>query len=203
MRLNDYKLIFFAVGLISILLIATPTLGAILRLPNGEKFSELYILGPGHMAEDYPFNVAVGQNYSVYVGVGNYMASSTYYVLYVKFGNQTDLLPNATTGTPSPLPHLYEYRFIVRESKSWESPLDFSISGVSFSENMSFVNSLTIDGITFDVNKPAVWDVKGNVFYYQLVFELWIYNPQTDSVEFNNRFVDLRFNLTENAQSFR
>ena len=55
-------------GLIGVLLIATPALsGAIPSLPGGAQFSELYLLGPDHMAENYPFNIAVGQNYSVYV----------------------------------------------------------------------------------------------------------------------------------------
>ena len=48
------------------------------------------------MAENYPYNIAVGQNYSVYVNVGNHLGSSAYYVLYVKLGNQTDQLPNGT-----------------------------------------------------------------------------------------------------------
>ena len=59
------------------------------------------------MAENYLFNVAIGQNYSVYVGVGNHMGSSVYYVLYAKFSNQTDQMPNVTAGTPNPLQPLY------------------------------------------------------------------------------------------------
>jgi len=45
-----------------ILLIATPAISEVLRFPTGEQFSELYILGPEHMAENYPFNIVVGQN---------------------------------------------------------------------------------------------------------------------------------------------
>ena len=103
MKLEDYKLIFVAVGLIGVLLIASPALGGVIRLSGGEQFSKLYLLDPDNMAENYPFNIVAGQNYSVYVGVGNHLGSSAYYVLYVKFGNQTDPLPNATLGTPSSL----------------------------------------------------------------------------------------------------
>ena len=54
MKLDDYKLIFVAVGLIGALLIASPLLAGAIRLPGGEQFSELYLLGPDLMAENYP-----------------------------------------------------------------------------------------------------------------------------------------------------
>jgi uncharacterized membrane protein len=61
MKLEGYKLVFVVVGLIGVLLIATPALfGAIPGLPGGEQFSELYLLGSNHMAENYPSNIAVG-----------------------------------------------------------------------------------------------------------------------------------------------
>ena len=91
MKLDGYKLIFVVVGLIGVLLIATPALVDVIHLPgipDGEQFSELYLLGPDHTATNYPFNIAVGQNYSVYVDVGNQLGSSAYYVLYVKLGNE-------------------------------------------------------------------------------------------------------------------
>ncbi len=198
MKLNDYKLVFVAVGLIGVLLIASPALGNI-RLPNGEQFSELYLLGPNHMAENYPFNIAVGQNNSMYVGVTNHIGSSAYYVLYVKLMNQTDLYPNATTGTPSPVTPLYEYRFSVQDGGNWENPLNFSVSNATFSNNQSLINVLTINNIAFNVNKPAAWDANSTMFPYQLLFELWIYNVQTSSIEYNNRYVNLQLNLTQST----
>ena len=61
MKLNDYKLVFVVIGLIGVLLIATPALAGFIHLPGGEQFSELYLLGPNQMAENYPFNIAVDQ----------------------------------------------------------------------------------------------------------------------------------------------
>ena len=63
LKIEDYKAVFAAVGLIGILILASPTLGLVVYLPGGEKFSELWVLGPGHTAEDYPFNVTAGVNY--------------------------------------------------------------------------------------------------------------------------------------------
>jgi hypothetical protein len=198
MKLEDYKLVFVAVGLIAVLLIATPALGNVLHLPGGEQFSELYLLGPDQMAENYPFNIAIGQNYSVYVGVGNHMGSSVYYVLDVKIKNQTDPMPNATDGTPSSLQPLYEYRFIVQDGKTWESPLTFSVSDGSFSGNQSLIKTLTINDSVFSVNKSTIWDSNSTMFSYQLLFELWIYYEQSGTIAYNNRFVYLRLNFTSN-----
>jgi hypothetical protein len=196
LKIDDYKLVFMSVGLIGILLFASPMLSLVLHLPGGERFSELWILGPGHMAEDYPFNVEVNVNYLVYVGVGNRMGSSAYYVVYVKFRNQNELLPNATAATPSPLPPLYEYRVFLEDGKTWEAPLTFSFSDVYFSENKSFVRSLMTNGVTFNVDKSASWDVENNGYYYQLFMELWIYNAESRAFEFHNRFVGLWLNMT-------
>ena len=196
MKLEEYKLVFVAVALIGVLLIASPVLGKVARLPSGEKFSELYLLGPGHMAEDYPFNVVAGQNYSVYVGVGNHMAASAYYVLYVKFRNQTEQLPNATSGASSSLQLLYEYRFFIADGETWESLLIFSISDASSSANQSSIRRIMINNVEFDVDKQAEWDTGNNGFYYQLFMELWKFNPQSGSVQFDNRFVGIYLNLT-------
>ncbi|MFB3888895.1 MAG: DUF1616 domain-containing protein [Candidatus Bathyarchaeia archaeon] len=195
MKLKDYKLVFVAVGLAGVLLIASPALGAVLRFPGGEQFSELYLLGPGHAAEGYPFNILVGKSYSVYVGVGNHLGSSAYYTLYVKLRNQTDALPNATSGTPCPLQPLYEYKFALQDSAYWESLLSFSVSSGYVAGNQSSVNQLTINGVKFDVNKPSAWDSNSSRFSYQLIFELWLYDQSSDAVQFNMRLVDLKLNL--------
>lgn len=198
MKLRSYKLVFATVGLIGVLLIATPALGDFIGLsglPGGEQFSELYLLGPNHMAENYPFDIAVGQNYSVYVAVGNHLRSSAYYVLYVKFGNETDPLPDNALGVSSSLSPLYEYRFSVQDSMSWERLMTFSVSSASISGNNSKINTLQINGIVFNVDKPALWDSKSTTFKYRLFLELWIYNAQNGSAEFNNRFVNLQLNL--------
>jgi hypothetical protein len=195
MKLEDCKVVFAAVGLIGVLILASPTLGLVLHLPGGEKFSELWVLGPGHMAEDYPFNVRENESYLVYVGVGNHMGSSTYYVVYVKFRNETEPLPNATAGTPSPLEPLYEYRIFLEDGKSWEAPLNFSFSGVFFFERWSRVRTVRINDVAFGVNKLALWDVNNTGYYYQLFVELWIYNVGFE-LQFHNRFVDRWLNMT-------
>src|SRR5665647_561615 len=96
MKLGDYKIIFIAAALIGVLLIASYAIIWAIRPPGGEAFSELYLLGPEQMAQNYPFNIAVNQNYSVYVNVANHLGDTANYVLYVKLANATDQLPNTT-----------------------------------------------------------------------------------------------------------
>jgi uncharacterized membrane protein len=201
MSLEGYRLVFVAVGLIGVLLIATPATAYFIHLPGGEQFSELYLLGPEHITDNYPFNIVAGQNYSVYVGVGNNLGSSAYYVLYVKFGNQTDLLSNATVGERSILQPLYEYRYIIQDNVNWESFLTFSVSKALISGNNSQINTLQINNVAFNVDKTAIWDSNSTRFKYQLLFELWIYNARSNQIEYNNRYVNLQLNLTSNAGS--
>jgi hypothetical protein len=196
MKLGDYKLIFVAIGLVGVLLIASPAIAGVIPPPGSEQFSELYLLGPNKMAENYPYNIAVGENYSVYVNVGNHLGSPAYYGLYVKFGNQTDQLPNATRGTPSPLQPLYEYRFSIPDSKNWMRLLTFSVPNATIQATNSQINTLQINNVPFNVDKPAMWNSNSTTFTYRLFFELWLYNTQTGSVEFDNRYVNLQLNLT-------
>lgn len=197
MNLEDYRTVLAAGGLILILVASAPALSLVVPLSvGGERFSELWLLGPGHMAEDYPFGVGAGESYLVYVGVGNHMGSSVYYDVHVKFRNQSELLPNATAGTPSPLPPLYEYRVFLQDGKSWEAPLTFSFSGVSSFENRSLVESLVINDDVFSVDKLALWDGENMGYYYQLFIELWIYMVESDGFEYHNRFVGIWLNMT-------
>ena len=199
LKLENYKNVFAAAGLVGVLLIASPTLGWFVHLPGGEKFSELWILGPGHMAEDYPFNVRSNESYMVYVGIGNHMGSSAYYVLYVKLRNQTEPLPNSTDNTPSPVAPLYEYRVFIQDGRNQEFPLTFAFPEVSSRENQSIVKNLNVNGVLFDVGKSVMWDSENHGYYYQFFFELWIYEPDQNVLQFHNRYVGLWLNITADS----
>jgi uncharacterized membrane protein len=198
MKLKKYKFIFKIIGLIGVLLIASPTISlAIPPLPSGEQFSELFLLGPNQMAENYPSNIAAGKDYTVYVNVGNQLGSSAYYLIYVKLGNRTDQFPNATLGTPSPLPPLLEYRFSIQPNQTWQNPMTFSIANAAISSTTSQINTLKINDETFNVDKSATWNSNSSTFNYRLFLELWLYNAKAEHAEYNNRFVSLQLNLTQ------
>jgi len=196
MKLEDYKVVFAAVGLVGVLLFATPALSLVVYLPSGEKFSELWVLGSGHMAEDYPFNVRENESCLVYLGIDNHLSSSAYYEVIVKFANQSESLPDATAGVPSSLPGLYEYRVFLQDGQSWEQPLTFSFFQVSAEQNRSVVGGLRMNGVPISVDRPAAWDDEAEGYFYELFMELWIYNVASNTFQFHNRFVGLWLNIT-------
>jgi len=196
-NLEEYRGLFTVASLGLILILAVPTLGLFIRVPSGsEKFSELWLLGPERKAENYPFNVSVGESYSVYVGVGNHLGRSAYYRIYVKFRNETQQLPNFTMSEPSPLPPLYEFSFVLSDGNVWEVPLTFAFENLLFQQNFSLVKDITINGVVFPINCTSTWDSDRNGCYYQMFFELWLYNMTIGDFLYHNRFVWVWLNMT-------
>jgi len=189
---------WFIVGSLALMLVAVvPASALYFHLPDGsESFSELWLLGPGHRAEDYPFNVRVNETYSVYVGVGNHLGYSAYYRVYVKFRNETQPLPVDSNATPSALQTLYEFNFFVRDGQVWETSLSFRITNAGRSGDFLTLNSLSIDEVTFLVDSYSYWDRERSGFYFQLFFELWLYNMTSQSFQYNSRFTSLWLNVT-------
>jgi len=197
MNLDDYRRFFIAGSLVLMLFAASPTLGLVVRLPTGaESFSEVWVLGPNHMAEDYPFNIQINKSYTVFVGVGNQMGVSSYYLLYVKFRNQTQLPPNATVSEPSPLQQLYESRAFVADGGNWEVPMTFRILEVSRYDDSVHVSRMSINDAVLVADASAKWDSEYRGFYYQLFFELWLFNTKLQSFQFHDRFVEIWLNMT-------
>lgn len=197
LKLQACRNLLLAACLIALLLAALPAVSVLVTFPKTtERFSELWLLGPDHMAENYPLNVAVGESKAVYLGIGNHMDSSTYYAVYVKFRNQTQPLPDETTSTPSSLPNLYEIRVFIQDGQTWEKLITFSILEASQSGTTSFVNRLVINDRTVWTNSSASLDPERDSFYYQLFFELWIYDTFSKDLGFHNRFVTMWLKMT-------
>jgi len=65
---------------------------------EGERFTEFFILGENKMAADYPYLIIAGQNYPLFIGVGNHEYQDMTYTIetwtvLTEFDNQT----NSTT----------------------------------------------------------------------------------------------------------
>lgn len=195
LSLMKYRYVFVAVGLIGVVGFSVPSAVMVVRLPGGERFSELYVLGPGHMAEAYPFNVSVGNDYLVYLGVGNHLGNAAYYEVRLKLRNSTDALPNATSGVASTLTVLYRYEVFLADEQTWEDALNFSFSNVAFGANVSSVGIMRINDAVANVDKSAAWDNVNGGYFYQLIAELWLYNATSNGFSFHDRYVALWFNM--------
>jgi uncharacterized membrane protein len=196
-KTEEHRSLFMTGSLILILIVAAPTLGLFIRIPDSsEKFSELWLLGPTRKAEGYPFDVQVDESYLIYVGVANRLGHSAYYRVYVKLRNQTQSLPTASNSSPGMLPPLYEFDMFVRDDEIWEKPLNFTILEVSTYDNSTLLKRLKINGVIFQINTFSIWDEEKNGFFYQLFFELWLYNMTASSFQYHNRFVGIWLNVT-------
>jgi hypothetical protein len=148
------------------------------------------------MAESYPFNVSAGSNYLVYLGVGDNLGSVAYYEVAVKLRNGSEPLPDSKAGVASPLPALYTYNVLLKDGQVWEGGLDFSFSDIHFRENVSTLGRISINSVTFSVDKSAVWDSNRSGYFYQLFMELLVFNSTTNRFSFHNRYVGLWLNFT-------
>lgn len=202
MDVRDYQVLFLVVVAVSALLVASPALSRLLVLPRTEFFTELWILGPNHMAEDYPYNVSRDQNYSTYLGLGNHLGYCAYYLVEVKFRNQTQSAPSSfgpeSNRTPSSLPSLFNITAFVADEGVWELPLTFSfVYGFDPALLMVNLHSLKVNDVALNASSYSIaWDSERKEFYGNLFFELWIYNGTTGVFDYHRRFVGLRLNMT-------
>ncbi len=177
------------------MLFTAPLFTQYIHLPEHDTFSELYLLGPEHTLENIPFDVKTGVNYSFYLGIGNFLGSSNYYTYIVKLGNSSGPLPNTVIGTSSALQKLYENNLFVINGKTEELPLTFKINKIDFNGDESKISSITINGYEVNPNIKSTLDSNRGGYYYILLIELWVFNPELGLSEFHNRYVHLILNI--------
>lgn len=186
------------------LLVASPALQRVLVYPRTEFFTELSLLGPGHMAENYPYDITRNDNYTIFLGVSNQLGYCAYYQVEVKFRNETQSAPDSFNRTPSSLPSLYNLTAFVADRESLEIPVNFafdysfrSVTAANITLLQANFNSLSVNGETLNLQGySSDWNPQTNVFFGNLVFELWMYNSTFGNFQYNERFVDLNLNMT-------
>jgi len=202
MSLHEHRVLFLTVTGILTLLVASPALSRLLVLRRTEFLTELWILDSNHKAEDYPFNITRNHDYSVFLGIGNHLGYCAYYLIEVKFRNQTQSAPTSfgppANRTPSSLPALFNITAFVADETVWETSLTLSFD-YGYNEALSHVEfyNLTLNNVKVDMSGYTItWDSEKGGFFGYLFFELWIFNATTSSSQYHERFVGLRFNMT-------
>lgn len=224
--LQKYKALFLLATGIMVLLMASPMLQRVLVIPQTEFFTEMWLLGPEHLAENYPYNITRGNTYSIFLGISNHLGSSAYYVVQVKFRNQTQSAPDSLEHKSSILSSLYNMTVFVTDGENWESPLDFAfdydIQNVTRTvlvnvtmpqmagKNGTFVQQeknitvlqanfccLTLNDVTLSLGGySSDWNSTTQTFFGNLIFELWIYNSAISNFQYHERYVDMKLNMT-------
>ena len=176
MDIGRYGVPFFVVVAVVALLVASPCLSRVLVWPRTEFFSELWILGPSRIAEGYPFNVSSGQSYSVYLGLGNQLGYCAYYLVEVKFRNESQVGPSSLGAvenrTPSTVPCLFNISAFVADQGVWEVPVSFGFDyGYNVSAGVVEFNSLSLNSNVLDLRGlSAVWNGTTSRFFGDLIF---------------------------------
>jgi hypothetical protein len=197
MGLLRYKTIILVISAVVALLIASPTIQQLLSSAQTEKLTEFWLLGPNH-GTDYPSNVTSGQNYRLYLGTSNHLGSSAYYVAEIKFANQTQSSPDSFNHTYSTQPVLGSLTFAVAENRSYELPVDVSFEYQVNDKTPTILDmsNITVNGEEISTNSTTItFDSAKNGFYGNLIFELWIYNGTTNSLQYHERYVNLWLEL--------
>lgn len=205
MDLEEAGLLFWIAVAVLTLLVASPALSRVLVYPRTELFTELWILDADHRAENYPFNVTRNLNYTIYLGIGNRLGYCAYYLVEVKFRNQTQPPPTSLEPiedrTPSSLPSLFNITAFVADDEVWETPLTFSFD-YGFNETFSQAElyNLNLNDVTLDMRDYTIdLDSRNSGFFGNLFFELWIYNKAVSDFRYHGRFVGLWLNMTAPA----
>jgi hypothetical protein len=198
MGLEEHRFVFFVVVGVLALVVASPGLSRLLVFPRTEFFTEFWVLGPDGVAEDYPFNVTCNRSYSVFLGVGNRLGYCGYYVVMVKFRNQSLSGPDGFSRTASGLPSLFNWTVFVEDEGVWEERLTFSFDyTVNDVGSKVLFSSLVLNGVVLDLSDyVVVWDEEKGGFYGNLFFELWLYNSSVGGFEYHERFLGLWLNMT-------
>jgi uncharacterized membrane protein len=193
MELGQHRTLMIIAVAVVLLLVFSLVLQLVPVYPKSDSVTELYILGPEHKAENYPFNITRNENYHVILGITNHLGSSAHYQVEVKFRNESQSSPNTFTQSPSTLPSLYNIDATVDNNKTWELPVTFSIDYFSAGNDV-FFRSMKFNDATLPLTGfTATYNSTTGVCYGNLVFELWLYNG---TLQYNNRHVDLKFNMT-------
>jgi len=112
-------LVMIAVVITTIYVIGTPKEG-------GERFTEFYILNEEQIASDYPDQIVTGQNYPMYIGIGNHESRDMAYTIETwMVSTEFDTVTNTSRIVAmDPADHL---SFTLAENRSTIIPYNLSV----------------------------------------------------------------------------
>jgi uncharacterized membrane protein len=118
------------VTMLAVLAAISPILPA-----NGENFSELGVLGPSQTISGYPTTVTTGQQFTLYVYVGNHQGEPEYYQVLVKEGNQATVVSNSTSAD---LPPVLTSPLVLGDNSSTIFPVNLAMNTAGLNQRLIF-----------------------------------------------------------------
>jgi hypothetical protein len=198
LKLEHYRYIIIAVSLVLIVVIVSSAFTELFSFQSGtESFSDFWLLNHYQVAEGYPFNLTVGEDYSFSVGVENNVGFLTYYKIVCKLRNPNQPSPDISNSEPSEVPPLQEYYFFIENKGQWINEVKFKILNAHSDVNSMLIENVAFDNVVYSINNLSLRTNNTGAFNYQLLFELWIYDESQSDFRYEN-VVWLWFNVNSN-----
>ncbi|MEM3186306.1 MAG: DUF1616 domain-containing protein [Conexivisphaerales archaeon] len=100
-----------------------------------EPFPELGILGPNQKIGDYPASLLEGQNFTLYLYVGNHEGKVMFFNVLVKLGNSSSIINNSTYLHTNPIA---SYQIVLLNNQTWLNPITLSINETGMNMKLVF-----------------------------------------------------------------
>jgi len=100
-----------------------------------EPFSELGILGPNQKIADYPKSVAVGENFTLYLYVGNHEGRVLYYDVIAKVGTTSSVVNDNVSLNAQPIA---TWSTILQNNQTYVQPITLHLNGPGTNERLVF-----------------------------------------------------------------
>ena len=100
-----------------------------------EPFSELGLLGPEMKLGDYPSEVMVGEEFDLYLYLGNHMGELSYYRVYAKLG---DSGMNVSDSVPYGGVVVEDYEYVLVDDANVTLPISLSLGEAGVNKRLVF-----------------------------------------------------------------
>lgn len=191
MNLRKYVVLLLIVVATLALFIVSPIVSQLFATTETDHFTEFSLLGPNHDTKTYPYSIKSGQAFTLYLNIDNHLGSQGYYLIRIKFRDQTDSAPNSFDKTSSSMPSLMDIPAVVNNDESLETALKIALiySSPSTLSGMN-INGSLVSGRSISIANST------SGYFGNLFFELWLYNNSTSTFEYNQRYVGIWLKLT-------
>ena len=185
----------FFIALVGTLIIASPVIQTLLPSLPQEEYTELFLLGSNHEADNYPFKISQNERYGIYVDIVNHREELSYYKLLVKIRGIEESAPDAIEGMPSSVSAFIEYNVLLTQESTWEKAISFSFPQIQQNDELLYLPEVRFNEEIIKINKTITWTPEKG-YYSGLLFELYLYNEDSNSFQFDNRFNEIWLNMS-------
>lgn len=166
------------------LVIFASTAWFLLNPQPSQQYMSIATLGSNMQANSYyannDANLFTGNVTNWYIQVYNHMGTPEWVSVVFRITNSSYGPPNDTSDAPSPAPMITGYQQLIDTNQTWVMPFTWSISTLSTNGDLSAVNTIVVDNVTYsglNIESP-------HGFNFGIIFELWAYNDSASAFNF-------------------